>query len=145
MRTRSRRPRLRRLVDPRLAGHRGVGHAAGARPATAILDPFTEAPTISFVCEIVDPVTREPYERDPRRVARTAEEYLRPSGIADTAYVGPEMRVLRLRLRRYDMTRRTGPLRGRLGGGALELGTPGLGYTVRAKEGYFPPSRLTTR
>src|SRR5207244_4640417 len=59
-------------------------------PASAILDPFTEAPTLSLVCEIADPVTKEPYGRDPRRVARRAEEYLRESGIADTAYFGPE-------------------------------------------------------
>src|SRR5512133_3924365 len=59
-------------------------------PATAILDPFTEAPTLSLVCEIVDPVTKEPYSRDPRRVARRAEEFLRETGIADTANFGPE-------------------------------------------------------
>src|ERR687896_1608807 len=57
---------------------------------TAILDPFTETPTLSLVCEIVDPVTGEPYGRDPRRVARRAEEYLAETGIADTAYFGPE-------------------------------------------------------
>ena len=52
---------------------------------TAIVDPFTEAPTISILCEVIDPLTREPYARDPRRIARNAEEYLRSSGIADTA------------------------------------------------------------
>src|SRR5690348_11525504 len=57
---------------------------------TAILHPFTAAPTLSVVCEILDPVTREPYDRDPRRVARRAEEHLRASGIADTAFFGPE-------------------------------------------------------
>jgi glutamine synthetase len=59
-------------------------------PATAILDPFTEAPTLSLICEVLDPVTREPYARDPRRVARRAEEYLRSTAIADTACFGPE-------------------------------------------------------
>ena len=59
-------------------------------PGSAILDPFTEAPTLSLVCEILDPITREPYTRDPRQVARRAEEYLRETGIADTAYFGPE-------------------------------------------------------
>src|SRR5437764_15344128 len=57
---------------------------------TAILDPFTEAPTLSVVCEIADPVTREGYAKDPRRIARRAEEYLRETGIADTSYFGPE-------------------------------------------------------
>ncbi len=58
--------------------------------ASAILDPATEAPTLSLVCEIADPVTREPYAKDPRGVARRAEAHLRASGIADTAYFGPE-------------------------------------------------------
>src|SRR5215218_8407685 len=58
--------------------------------SSAILDPFTEAPTLSLICEIADPVTREPYAKDPRRVAKRAEEYLRASGVADTAYFGPE-------------------------------------------------------
>jgi len=49
---------------------------------TAILDPFTETPTISILCEIVDPVTHEPYPKDPRRLARRAEEYLRSTGVA---------------------------------------------------------------
>src|SRR3954469_2724412 len=57
---------------------------------TAILDPFTETPTLSILCEILDPVTREPYSKDPRRIARRAEEYLRSTNIADTCYIGPE-------------------------------------------------------
>src|SRR5262249_38088602 len=48
---------------------------------TAILDPFTEAPTLSILCEVLDPITREPYGKDPRRVARRAEEYLHSTGI----------------------------------------------------------------
>ena len=58
--------------------------------SSAILDPFTEAPTLSLVCEIADPITREPYGKDPRGVARRAEAYLERSGIADTAFFGPE-------------------------------------------------------
>src|SRR5262245_30579339 len=46
-------------------------------PGTALLDPFCDAPTLSLLCEILDPITREPYSRDPRRVARRAEAYLR--------------------------------------------------------------------
>src|SRR5437870_11414827 len=57
---------------------------------TAILDPFTEVPTLSILCEVIDPITREPYPKDPRRLARRAEAYLRTTGIADTAYFGPE-------------------------------------------------------
>ena len=59
-------------------------------PATAILDPFYEAPTISLVCTVLDPITREPYTRDPRYVATKAQDHLRASGIADVAYFGPE-------------------------------------------------------
>src|SRR5215212_6923241 len=55
-------------------------------PATAILDPFYEAPTISLVCTVLDPITREPYTRDPRHVAMKAEEHLRSGGVADVAY-----------------------------------------------------------
>ena len=57
---------------------------------TAILDPATEVPTLSLICEVVDPVTGEGYGRDPRGVARRAEEHLRSTGIADAAYFGPE-------------------------------------------------------
>ena len=55
--------------------------------ASAILDPFTEAPTLSLLCEIADPTTGERYGRDPRVVARRAEAYLTETGIADTAYM----------------------------------------------------------
>src|SRR5947207_10722533 len=56
---------------------------------TAIVDPFAAEATLSLVCEVVDPVTREPYGKDPRRIARRAEEYLRSTGLADTALCGP--------------------------------------------------------
>src|SRR5215218_1249619 len=59
-------------------------------PSSAILDPFYEAPTISVVCTVLDPITREPYTRDPRYVAIKAQEYLRASGVADVCYFGPE-------------------------------------------------------
>jgi glutamine synthetase len=59
-------------------------------PSTAILDPFYEAPTISVVCTVLDPISREPYTRDPRYVATKAEAHLRSSGVADTCYFGPE-------------------------------------------------------
>ena len=85
-----RRPRLRRLLDPRLAGIQDSDMLLMPDASSAILDPATEAPTLSLVCEIADPVTREPYAKDPRGVARRAEEHLRSTGIADTAYFGPE-------------------------------------------------------
>jgi glutamine synthetase len=59
-------------------------------PTTAKIDPFIEMTTLSLICNIVDPVTREGYTRDPRFIAQKAEAYLKSTGIADTAYFGPE-------------------------------------------------------
>jgi len=59
-------------------------------PATAVLDPFTDEPTINITCNVVEPATGEGYERDPRSIADRAEAYLKASGIADIAYFGPE-------------------------------------------------------
>jgi glutamine synthetase len=59
-------------------------------PSSAIMDPFLEVPTISLICDVVDPTTREPYGRDPRYIAKKAESYLKSTGIADTVYFGPE-------------------------------------------------------
>jgi len=59
-------------------------------PATALIDPFHEQPTLSLVCDVRDPVTGDWYSRDPRHIARKAECHLRDTGIADTAYFGPE-------------------------------------------------------
>ena len=61
-----------------------------ADPTTAVIDPICEMPTLSLVCSIFDPITREPYSRDPRYVAKKAVDYLNSTGIADTAYFGPE-------------------------------------------------------
>src|SRR5512132_987482 len=89
---------------------------------------------------IVDPVTRAPYAKDPRGVARRAEEHLRRSGIADTAYFGPECEFFVLDEVSYDL----GPNRAHYlvdsSEGHWNSGKPGLGYTVREKEGYFPPA-----
>jgi glutamine synthetase len=107
---------------------------------TAILDPATEVPTLSLVCEILDPLTREPYAKDPRRVARRAEEYLRSTGIADTAYFGPECEFFVFDEVSYEL----GPNRSHYSvdspEGYWNSGKPGLGYTSRPKEGYFPPA-----
>ena len=107
---------------------------------TAILDPIAEAPTLSLVCEIVDPLTREPYGKDPRQVARRAEVYLRSTGIADTAYFGPECEFFVFDEVSYEL----GPNRSHYAvdspEGYWNSGRPGLGYTARPKEGYFPPA-----
>jgi glutamine synthetase len=107
---------------------------------TALLDPFAEAPTLSLVCEIRDPITGEPYAKDPRLVARRAEAYLRSTGIADTAYFGPECEFFVFDEVSYEL----GPNRSHYSVDSAEghwnSGKPGLGYTVREKEGYFPPA-----
>src|ERR671918_582927 len=105
---------------------------------TAILDPAAEVPTLSLVCEIADPITREPYAKDPRGVARRAEEHLRARGIADTAYFGPECEFFVFDEVHYDLA----PNRSHYSVDSVEgywnSGKPGLGYTARPKEGYFP-------
>jgi hypothetical protein len=59
-------------------------------PTTAVMDPFMKDPTLSLICNISDPITKEAYGRDPRNIAIKAERYLKSTGIADTAYFGPE-------------------------------------------------------
>ncbi|MBI4597588.1 MAG: glutamine synthetase beta-grasp domain-containing protein, partial [Candidatus Omnitrophica bacterium] len=59
-------------------------------PSTAVLDPVCETPTLSIVCDIYDPLTHEPYSRDPRYIAKKAEAYLKKTGIGDVSYWGPE-------------------------------------------------------
>jgi len=58
--------------------------------STAVLDPFTDEPSINITCDVVEPSTGEGYERDPRSIANRAEAYLKASGVADVAYFGPE-------------------------------------------------------
>ncbi len=59
-------------------------------PSTALMDPFPAVPTLSLICDVVDPITRESYERDPRAIAKKAEAYLKSTGIGDEAFFGPE-------------------------------------------------------
>jgi glutamine synthetase len=107
---------------------------------TAILDPFAAEPTLSLICEIADPLTREGYAKDPRRVARKAEDYLRSTGIADTAFFGPECEFFVFDSVSYDL----GPNRAHYevdsAEGHWNSGKAGGGYTIREKEGYFPPA-----
>ncbi|MBI2618746.1 MAG: glutamine synthetase beta-grasp domain-containing protein, partial [Ignavibacteriales bacterium] len=73
-------------------------------PASAFVDPFTAVPTLSLTCDVADPITRESYSRDPRHVARKAEMYLKSTGIADTAYFGPEPEFFILDNIRFDQS-----------------------------------------
>ena len=58
--------------------------------ATATIDPFAEDETVNISCDVIEPSTMQGYERDPRSLAKRAEAYLKSTGIADTAYFGPE-------------------------------------------------------
>ena len=58
---------------------------------SAVIDPVFQTPTLSMLCDVTDPLTRQRYSRDPRTIAKKAEEYLKSTGIADTSYFGPEL------------------------------------------------------
>ncbi len=114
-------------------------------PKTAFIDPFAEVRTLNIICDIVDPMTREPYERHPRAVARKAEEFLRSTGIADVAYFGPELEFFILDDVRYDVKPNTSyyavdSVEGIWNSGKDE--DPNLGYKIKHKEGYFPVAPL---
>ncbi len=115
-------------------------------PDTGFIDPFFEHPTLVLTCDIVDPITRERYSRDPRYIAAKAENYLKQSGIGDTAFFGPEAEFFVF----SDVRFSTGPDHGfysvdspeaSWNSGAEEPGG-NLGYKPRAQEGYFPTPPL---
>jgi glutamine synthetase len=109
--------------------------------ATAKVDPFFKAKTMAIICNIVDPVTRESYTRDPRYIAQKAENYLKSSGIGDTAYIGPEAEFFIFDNIRFESSRNMSfyeidSVEGNWNTGREE--DPNLGYKPRPKEGYFP-------
>ncbi len=110
-------------------------------PNSGFEDPFTEARTLNLICNVGDPVTGEPYSRDPRFIAQKAEKYLVSTGLADTAYFGPEPEFFILDEVRFDQTYNKGYYyldsdEGFWNSGREE--SPNLGYKPRYKEGYFP-------
>ncbi len=110
-------------------------------PDTAVIDPFITRPTLSLICNIVDPITKEDYTRDPRNIARKAEAYLKSTGIADTAYFGPEAEFFIFDDVRYDGRANSGFFYIDSAEGTWNTGreeNPNLGYKPRHKEGYFP-------
>jgi glutamine synthetase len=110
-------------------------------PTTATLDPFTAQPTIVMICDICDPITREPYSRNPRYIAQKAEKYLKSTGIGDTCYFGPEAEFFVFDEVRFDVQNN---------GAFYELDSieaawnsgrdegPNLGHKISYKGGYFP-------
>ncbi|MEM1058214.1 MAG: type I glutamate--ammonia ligase [Verrucomicrobiota bacterium] len=110
-------------------------------PATAMVDPFNELPTLSLIGTIIDPITKEKYERDPRSVALRAEAYLQGTGIGDTAYFGPEAEFFIFDDVRYDSTSNGSFYSVDSAEGIWNTGReefPNLGYKIRHKEGYLP-------
>ena len=110
-------------------------------PDTAFVDPFTELPTLAMICNIQDPITGEDYTRDPRNVARKAANYLKATGVADTAYFGPEAEFFIFDDVRFDQRAHEGyyhldSIEGEWNRGRVE--GPNLGSKLRHKEGYFP-------
>jgi len=110
-------------------------------PDTAVVDPFATIPTLSIICNIQDPITREDYSRDPRNVARKAVNYLKGTGIADTCFIGPEAEFFVFDDVRFDQNAHEGyfhvdSVEAEWNRGREEL--PNLGYKLRHKEGYFP-------
>ena len=110
-------------------------------PETMFLDPFVTTPTISMICDVYEPATKEKYSRCPRNIAQKANAYLLSTGIADTAYFGPEAEFFVFDDVRFD----SGPNfsfysvdsnEGKWNSGREE--NPNLGYKPRYKEGYFP-------
>jgi glutamine synthetase len=110
-------------------------------PATAMIDPFPARTTLSLICNIIDPLTREGYSRDPRFIAQKAEAYLKSTGIADTAYFGPEPECFVFDDVRYASSSNESFYSVDSAEGIWNTGReefPNLGYKPRHKEGYFP-------
>ncbi len=110
-------------------------------PITARMDPFMKDPTLVMICDIVDPITRENYSRDPRNIAKKALAYMASTGVADTAYFGPEAEFFIFDDIRFDSNEHSSfyfvdSAEGQWNTGRDEK--PNLGYKPRYKEGYFP-------
>jgi len=110
-------------------------------PTSAFMEPFTDIPTLSLICNVKDPVSGKIYTRDPRYVAQKAEKYLKTTGIADTSYWGPEIEFYILDNVRFDQSYNYGFYYIDSEEGFWNSGNgekPNLGYKPRYKEGYFP-------
>ncbi len=110
-------------------------------PATARIDPFRVEKTLNINFFVHDPLTLEPYSRDPRNVARKAEQYLASSGIADTAYFGPEAEFYIFDSVRFDTKPNEAYHHIDSEEGWWNTGSPDgdtRGYKVNYKMGYFP-------
>ena len=112
---------------------------------TAVVDPFCQIPTLTVLCNVLDPETREIFSRDPRYIAQKAESFLPDSGLADVSYWGPELEHFVFDSARFDQDAHSGYYfidsdEGAWNAGAEKsmAGGPNLAYKPRLKEGYFP-------
>jgi len=117
------------------------------QPDTVQIDPFFKEPTVSVIADIYDPITKKPYSRDPRYIARKSTDFLKKSGIADTAYIGPEPEFFIFDEIRFDQTQNMGfyqidSVEGAWNTNRIE--EPNLGYKPGYKGGYFPVSPSDT-
>ena len=108
---------------------------------TAFIDPFVDVTTISFICDIFDPLTKERFSRCARGIAHKAEQYLKSTGIADAAFMGAEAEFFIFDDVRFDTNGHNSyyyvdSIEGRWNSGRNE--TPNLAYKPRYKEGYYP-------
>ena len=111
-------------------------------PTTACMDPFFAASTMVISCDILEPSTGAPYNRDPRGIAKKAEAYLKSTGIGDTVFVGPEAEFFVF----DDVRFAAEPYNTGFKLDSIELPTNSdmdyeggnLGHRVRTKGGYFP-------
>ncbi len=111
------------------------------QPDTNFIDPFSGLPTLNVICNVVDPITHENYSRDPRFVARKATAYLNRTGIADTAYFGPEAEFFIFDDVRFDQRADAAffhidSVEGQWNRGRDE--GPNLGHKIRYQQGYLP-------
>jgi glutamine synthetase len=114
---------------------------------TVVMDPFFKEPTVSIIANIVDPITKERYSRDPRYVATKAAEYLKKTNVGDTAFVGPEPEFFIFDEVRFDQKQNTGFYQIDSNEGAWNsnrIEEPNLGYKPSYKGGYFPVSPTDT-
>ena len=109
---------------------------------TAVVDSVLKVPTLSFVCDVRDPITEGPYSRDPRYVAKKAEGHLKSTGIADISYWGPELEHFIFDDVRYEQNEHSGyyfvDSEEGIWNSGLDGADPNLGHRPRYKQGYFP-------
>ena len=109
--------------------------------STALIDPFIKFKTLNMLCDIMDPITKEFYSRDPRVIAKRAQDYLLSTGIADTAFFGPEAEFFILDHVAYNINEYSSWYRIDSREGFWNSGSEheaNLGHKIRVKEGYFP-------